>query len=61
MKNAKVLVVGAGGLGCPLLLHLAGAGVGRLGVADADVVAVNNLHRQIAHTCVLGAVGWLGV
>lgn len=44
--QSKVLVTGAGGLGCPCLLALAGAGVGTLGIADFDVVAVSNLHRQ---------------
>ena len=45
-----MLVVGAGGLGSPVLYYLAAAGVGRLGVADADTVAVSNLHRQILYT-----------
>lgn len=44
--NAKILVVGSGGLGCPLLQILAGAGVGHIGIIDGDVVSVTNLHRQ---------------
>lgn len=50
LKDAKVLVVGAGGLGSPALLYLAAAGVGRIGVIDADVVSLSNLQRQVIHT-----------
>jgi molybdopterin/thiamine biosynthesis adenylyltransferase/rhodanese-related sulfurtransferase len=49
LKNAKVLCVGAGGLGSPALLYLAAAGVGTLGIADFDVVDESNLQRQVIH------------
>lgn len=50
LREAKVLVVGAGGLGSPLLMYLAAAGIGTLGIVDDDVVDLSNLQRQIVHT-----------
>lgn len=50
LLNAKVLVVGAGGLGSPVLLYLAAAGVGTLGIIDTDKVDITNLQRQIIHS-----------
>ncbi len=49
LKNARVLVVGAGGLGSPLILYLAAAGIGTIGIIDDDRVSLDNLQRQIVH------------
>ena len=50
LLNARVLIIGAGGLGAPAALYLAAAGVGTIGIADADVVDLTNLQRQVIHT-----------
>src|SRR5438132_13947244 len=55
LKAAKVLLIGAGGLGSPAALYLAAAGVGTLGLVDFDVVDVSNLQRQILH-----GTSWIG-
>ncbi len=55
LKAASVLCIGTGGLGSPLLLYLAAAGVGRIGIVDFDVVDNSNLHRQIIHS-----TSWVG-
>ena len=47
LKKSTVLVVGAGGLGCPILLYLAAAGIGKIGIVDFDNIEIENLHRQI--------------
>ncbi len=52
LAAAKVLVVGAGGLGSPVILYLAAAGVGTIGIVDFDAVSLSNLQRQIAHRTV---------
>lgn len=49
LKQARVLVIGAGGLGSPLLLYLAAAGIGTLGIVDDDTVSLSNLQRQVLH------------
>ncbi|MDQ6984033.1 MAG: ThiF family adenylyltransferase, partial [Ghiorsea sp.] len=49
LLNAKVFMIGAGGLGSPVAYYLAAAGVGTIGIADADVVDLSNLQRQIIH------------
>lgn len=50
LLDAKVLIVGAGGLGSPLALYLAAAGIGTLGISDGDTVSLTNLQRQVIHT-----------
>lgn len=49
IKKSKVLVIGAGGLGCPVLRYLAASGIGNIGIVDFDTVSVSNLHRQILY------------
>lgn len=50
LKKARVLVIGAGGLGCPILQYMATAGVGTIGIVDFDKIEIHNLHRQILYT-----------
>ena len=50
IKNTKVLVIGAGGLGCPILQYLATSGVGTIGIIDFDFVELSNLHRQVLYS-----------
>jgi molybdopterin/thiamine biosynthesis adenylyltransferase len=49
LKKATVLVIGAGGLGCPILQYIATAGVGTIGIVDFDKIEIHNLHRQILY------------
>src|ERR1700731_1127787 len=49
LKRARVLVIGAGGLGSPLIQYLAAAGIGEIGVVDDDIVSLSNLQRQVLH------------
>jgi molybdopterin/thiamine biosynthesis adenylyltransferase len=50
LKQARVLVIGAGGLGCPILQYISTAGVGTIGIVDFDKIEIHNLHRQILYT-----------
>lgn len=50
LRNSRILVVGAGGLGCPALPYLVGAGIGHIGIVDNDTVDTSNLHRQVLHS-----------
>jgi sulfur-carrier protein adenylyltransferase/sulfurtransferase len=49
LRNSRILVIGAGGLGCPALLYLAAAGIGSIGIIDGDIVSLSNLNRQVLY------------
>lgn len=49
MKSSRVLIAGAGGLGCPVAIYLAASGIGKISIVDYDNVERNNLHRQVLH------------
>ncbi|MEN9522551.1 MAG: hypothetical protein RL065_928 [Bacteroidota bacterium] len=50
LQQARVLIIGAGGLGCPVILYLAASGIGNIGIAESDAVSLSNLHRQIIYS-----------
>jgi adenylyltransferase/sulfurtransferase len=50
LKASSVLVIGAGGLGCPVLMYLAAAGIGKIGIVDFDIISQSNLHRQVLYS-----------
>ncbi len=50
LKNARVVVIGAGGLGCPIIQYLSACGIGTIGIVDFDVIEHSNLHRQVLYT-----------
>jgi molybdopterin/thiamine biosynthesis adenylyltransferase len=50
LQSAKVLIAGAGGLGCPCGLYLAASGIGTIGIADYETISITNLHRQVLYT-----------
>lgn len=50
LKNARVVVIGAGGLGCPIIQYIAACGIGTIGIVDFDVIEHSNLHRQVLYT-----------
>ena len=53
LLRARVLIVGVGGLGSPLAMYLAAAGIGTIGIVDNDTVSLSNLQRQIIHSCTI--------